>query len=93
MFPGIHEREEGERVVVLGRDGVVVAFDDGAEVRLGEDEVGQEAEVVELGVDVEELAEEVLYAVVVDGLGVEPFEVDGDGGSGGGVLEEREGGG
>lgn len=58
---------------------IPIYFNSRAKQRLREDQIGQSGHVEDLGVGVEELAEEVLQTVEVDSrLRVEPFEIDVD---------------
>jgi hypothetical protein len=68
----VEDCEEGEGIAF-----VAVDFDGAAEHGLREDEVGEGGQVEEFVVDVEELAQERLEAMEVDGgLRVKPLEVD-----------------
>lgn len=58
---------------------IPINFDSRTKQRLREDQIGQSGHVEDLGVGVEELTEEVLQTVEIDGrLRVEPFEVNVD---------------
>ena len=74
MLPQIQHRQKRKRVVVLGLVGIVRDLDRATEQRLRQDQVRKPRNVKKLVVSVEELFEQLLDAVEVDFLRVEPLE-------------------